>query len=57
MVISATHAGIEINSGNQHPLDLPMLQLAHELHKAILRKFKKRKVCSSYGSQCIAINK
>ena len=29
---------------NQHPLDLATHQLAEELHKPIIRKFKKRTV-------------
>ena len=33
---------------NRRPLDLAALQLAKELHKAIIRKFKKRKVYSRF---------
>ena len=33
---------------NQRPLDLPMQELAEELYKAIIRKFEKRKVNSSF---------
>ena len=33
---------------NQRPLDLAVLQLAEELHKPIIRKFKKRKVYSAF---------
>ena len=37
---SATHKGTTINSDNQ--------QLADELHKSVIRKSEKRKVCSSF---------
>ena len=33
---------------NEHPLDLTMQQLSEELHKSIIRKFKKRGVYSSF---------
>ena len=33
---------------NERPLGLAMQQLAEELHKTIIRKFKKRKVCSTF---------
>ena len=33
---------------NRRPLDLAVLQLAKELHKLIIRKFKKRKVYSEF---------
>ena len=33
---------------NQHLLDLAALQLAEELHKPIIRKFKKRKVYTGF---------
>ena len=33
---------------NRRPLDLAALQLANELHKAIIKKFKKRKVYSGF---------
>ena len=33
---------------NRRPLDLATLQLANELHKPIIRKFKKIKVYSSF---------
>ena len=33
---------------NEHLLDLAMQQLAEELHKPIIRKFKKRKVYSTF---------
>ena len=33
---------------NEHPLDFAMQQLAEELHKPVIRKFKKRKVYSTF---------
>ena len=36
------------NKQNRRPLDLAALQLAKELHKPIIRKFKKRKVYSGF---------
>ena len=33
---------------NERPLDLAMQQLAEELHKAIIKKFERRKVYSSF---------
>ena len=33
---------------NEHPLDLAMQQLAEELHKPIITKFKKTKVHCSF---------
>ena len=33
---------------NQRPLDLATHQLAEELHKPIIKKFLKRKVCSGF---------
>ena len=33
---------------NQSPLDLTTRQLAEELHKSIIRKFEKRKICQFF---------
>ena len=41
-------SGIKSMSQNEHPLDLAMQQLAEELHKPIIRKFKKRKGYSKF---------
>ena len=41
------HANNKIKQ-NQRPLDLAMQKLAEELHKPIVRKFKKRTVYSGF---------
>ena len=40
--------GIKSMPQNKRPLNLAMQQLAEELHKPIIRKFKKRKVYSTF---------
>ena len=37
-----------MNANNQHPLDLATQKLAEELHKPIIRKFKKSIVYSGF---------
>ena len=39
---------------NQRPLDFATGQLAEKLHKPIIRKFEKQKVCSSFRSADLA---
>ena len=40
---------------NERPSDLAMEQLAKELHKPTIRKFKKRKVYSSFKDKSAAL--
>ena len=40
---SAAGSGVKSMSQNKRPLDLAMQQLPEELHKSVIRKFKKKK--------------
>ena len=44
----STGSGGNMHANNKHPLDLATHQLAEELHKPIIRKFKKRTVYSGF---------
>ena len=44
----STGSGVNMHANNKHPLDLATHQLAEELHKPIIRKFKKRTVYSGF---------
>ena len=43
-----TSSGIKSMSQNERPLDVAMQQLAEELHKHVIGKFKKRKMYSTF---------
>ena len=45
---SAAGSGVKSMSQNKRPLDLAMQQLPEELHKSVIRKFKRRKVYSTF---------